>query len=511
MKQVILTMTILLLNFNLSISQTYPIGFSIDSVSISEYRPHNHNSFNHYFLFRIYVPANYDSVSSPLLIGIHGSGDDGSHTILRLRDIGDRRNAVVIAPYMGSADIRLDETTSIYLDTLDWCTPLIPGSIPMRSLYKRINQQLNRTNVPTYMIGFSAGAQFVSRYFLTRQNFRDSINFRMTVSADPYGYTFPTSSFLNVPMPYMCGLAYVPSHSSFCTWTDSIFSFLCEDNILQYYNENLGVLNGTLDTAALGAPGTCITITGSNRYERAKTFFAFCDSNALNRGINLQWAYAEVPGIGHDEDGLYNTKASPTDSSTIAETLLFDTPYHTPIDIAPVADFVADTTIINAGDSVLFINLSSNASSYFWYFGDSTMSTAVNPYHVYTTAGEYMVGMAAYNANGCHGWRHRRYYIKVIGTVPVTQLFVNNISISVAPNPARESCEVTFSNLFTNTKWSAELYSLDGRKLNSLFNDIQIPSTTYKYSLQLKNTAPGIYFIKISCNGGYKTQKLVLY
>lgn len=65
---------------------------------------------------------------------------------------------------------------------------------------------------------------------------------------------------------------------------------------------------GTGDTIAF-TDGPCGMIRGSNRYERAQTFYAFCDSNAVNRGTTLKWAYAEVPGIGHDENGLYNTKA----------------------------------------------------------------------------------------------------------------------------------------------------------------------------------------------------------
>ena len=493
----------MLLNFS-SNGQSYPLGISMDSVTILSKSVYSIPSEN-VFHFMVYKPVTYDSTSA-LLIGIHGSGDNGTHTISRLQSMADRRNCLLVAPsYFGVQSALIN-----WPDTIAGVGVLDATSIIMKEMYDQIKRKEVRDSISTYMIGFSAGGQFVSRYLLTRQLYNDSIPLRMSVSADPYFYTFPTDTFNGVAMPWLCGFLPIQHLVGYSTYVDSIYSFLCNDNALQYYNENYGVLIGTGDTIAF-TDGPCGMIQGSNRYERAQTFYAFCDSNAVNRGTTLKWAYAEVPGIGHDENGLYNTKASPTDSSTIAETLLFDTPYHTPINIAPVANFTVDTTLINAGDSVLFTNLSVNANSYFWYFGDSTYSTQVNPYHVYNTAGRYNVAMSAYSTTGCNGWREIRHMVKVIGTVPVTQLFVNNISISVAPNPARESCEVTFNNLFTNAKWSAELYSLDGRKINSLFNDIQIPSTTYKYSLQLKNTAPGIYFIKISCNGGYKTQKLVVY
>ena len=45
------------------------------------------------------------------------------------------------------------------------------------------------------------------------------------------------------------------------------------------------------------------------------------ESFIIENYYKVKWGYAEVPGIGHDEFGLYNTKLLPTDSSSIAETL----------------------------------------------------------------------------------------------------------------------------------------------------------------------------------------------
>lgn len=50
------------------------------------------------------------------------------------------------------------------------------------------------------------------------------------------------------------------------------------------------------------------------------------------------------------------------------------------------------------GDTVTFQNLSANATAYKWNFGDGTdSSTVINPQHVYTNAGNYLVQMIAYN------------------------------------------------------------------------------------------------------------------
>ncbi len=48
---------------------------------------------------------------------------------------------------------------------------------------------------------------------------------------------------------------------------------------------------------------------------------------------------------------------------------------------------------------VQFNNLSSNAQSFFWSFGDGTFSNEINPYHVYTDTGFYTVTLIADGGN----------------------------------------------------------------------------------------------------------------
>ncbi len=67
----------------------------------------------------------------------------------------------------------------------------------------------------------------------------------------------------------------------------------------------------------------------------------------------------------------------------------------------PVADFSykgSNDTIVP--DTVTFRNLSQNASTYEWDFGDSHSSTATNPVHIYTAAGSYTVLLKAFSDNG---------------------------------------------------------------------------------------------------------------
>lgn len=65
------------------------------------------------------------------------------------------------------------------------------------------------------------------------------------------------------------------------------------------------------------------------------------------------------------------------------------------------ADFSMSTDTIEATDPIGFINLSTNATSYLWNFGDGTTTTDTNPQHTYTIAGTYNVCLTAMNEQHC--------------------------------------------------------------------------------------------------------------
>ena len=62
-----------------------------------------------------------------------------------------------------------------------------------------------------------------------------------------------------------------------------------------------------------------------------------------------------------------------------------------------VAYFSVSNNTLTTNYPIAFTNLSNNATSYLWNFGDSTTSTLTSPTHFYTTAGTYTVTLTAYN------------------------------------------------------------------------------------------------------------------
>ncbi len=68
--------------------------------------------------------------------------------------------------------------------------------------------------------------------------------------------------------------------------------------------------------------------------------------------------------------------------------------------VLPVADFNTNTVSGYAPLSVQFTDLSQNAASRYWNFGDGAVSTEPNPVHTYSSAGSYTVTQTVSNTNG---------------------------------------------------------------------------------------------------------------
>ena len=84
------------------------------------------------------------------------------------------------------------------------------------------------------------------------------------------------------------------------------------------------------------------------------------------------------------------------------------------VDSVPVPHFAAaTTTYCTLPASVTFSNTSTGATTYKWYFGDGTTSTAATPTHSYTASGTYTDTLIAFNAVGCSDTLIRTSYISV--------------------------------------------------------------------------------------------------
>jgi len=63
----------------------------------------------------------------------------------------------------------------------------------------------------------------------------------------------------------------------------------------------------------------------------------------------------------------------------------------------PIADFSWEPKQPKVGQEVKFSNLSTNAKSYSWNFGDMSIGKESDPIHIYLKKGSYIVDLNAQN------------------------------------------------------------------------------------------------------------------
>jgi gliding motility-associated-like protein len=79
----------------------------------------------------------------------------------------------------------------------------------------------------------------------------------------------------------------------------------------------------------------------------------------------------------------------------------------------PKAGFTVANDTIKSSQTLQFINTSTGATNYSWYFGDSTTSTDSTPSHRYVDSGTYTVKLVVTGADGCKDSMIRKNYIHV--------------------------------------------------------------------------------------------------
>lgn len=149
MKKVIqITLFFLSICFSkISLAQSYPVGLSIDSITLTNELPYvllTSTTLN-WHTFTIYKPTSYDSLTSPILLVIHGSGGSGNTTAGILQNIAERRNAMIIAPNMTTTPIRSTQGTEWTRDTVSSCNQLRSSTFFSRSftiIFCKKNQEI---------------------------------------------------------------------------------------------------------------------------------------------------------------------------------------------------------------------------------------------------------------------------------------------------------------------------------------------------------------------------------
>lgn len=162
------------------------------------------------------------------------------------------------------------------------------------------------------------------------------------------------------------------------------------------------------------------------------------------------------------------------------------------------ADFTVDTTTVLVGETVVFINLSQNATSYYWSFpgGEPLVSQEENPEVTYPNAGVYSVTLFATNG-ASSDMEVKESYITVVDESNVLELSANDVAIY--PNPASSVMNVRAEGL-----QQISIYDITGRIVSE--KDVNSDNETIDISKFQRAT----YAIRITTDTGTFVRTLVV-
>jgi len=230
-----------------------------------------------------YRPGSY--VDGPLLIVMHGMDRNADDYRDRASVLGDRFDALVVSPCFDAEQF----STEAYQrggvtrnrepqPQEEWTFQFIVD------LAAEVRRREGRPELPYYLIGHSAGGQFLTRLagFLPGEATR-------IVAGNPGSLLFPTRGF-----PFQYGFGGLPEELSDDAWLQA------------YLAAPLTLFLGTADTGTenLDRSETAMR-QGATRIERGRACFRMASALAQERGWPFRWTLVEAEGVGHSSAALF--------------------------------------------------------------------------------------------------------------------------------------------------------------------------------------------------------------
>ncbi len=238
-----------------------------------------------------YKPENYKS--GPMLMVFHGVDRNAEEYRNDAKGMGDRHAALVIAPEFDRkrfpglkyhrGGLQKDTKSKSVSPREDWTWSLVP------QIALEVRKREGRNDMPYYLIGHSAGGQFVGRL----AGFVDSDASRILV-ANPSSYLFPSQA---MEFPY--GFGGLPTELS------------DEQRVRRYLAQPLTIYLGTADNerdADLDKSPEADQ-QGASRLERGRKVFETARQIAEEKGWDFRWTLVEAPDVGHDHRGMFDAPA----------------------------------------------------------------------------------------------------------------------------------------------------------------------------------------------------------
>jgi poly(3-hydroxybutyrate) depolymerase len=230
-----------------------------------------------------YRPANFHN--GPLIVACHGVLRNAEEYRTFAQGLADQLGALVVAPRFDDEQFPQEayQFGGILKDGQlqsadDWTVSLVPKIVDC------VRRQEGRVELPCYLLGHSAGGQFLARLAGMTASQAELI-----VVANPGTHLFPTRE---MPFPY--GFGGLPDD-------------LSDDLVLKrYLAQPMIIYLGTADVESEYLPtGEFAQGQGANRYERGRNCYRAAAELAAARGWTLNWKLVEAPAVGHDAEAMF--------------------------------------------------------------------------------------------------------------------------------------------------------------------------------------------------------------
>lgn len=233
-----------------------------------------------------YKPANY--AGGPLLLVFHGVGRNADEYRDFAATLGDRFGFLVVAPKFDRERFPLERyqrggiVQGAQLQPREaWTYAMVPRIVAA------VRQREGRSGLPFWVIGHSAGGQFVVRMVAMA----GPLGASGVVAANPGSHLFPTRG-----QPFGYGFGELPDELS----DDAAIRRYVEAPLVLY----LGTADTDADHRSLDRDPEAMS-QGASRYERGQNCFAAAEKLARERGWQFGWRKVEVPGVEHDAGKMF--------------------------------------------------------------------------------------------------------------------------------------------------------------------------------------------------------------
>ncbi len=164
----------------------------------------------------------------------------------------------------------------------------------------------------------------------------------------------------------------------------------------------------------------------------------------------------------------------------------------------PVPDF----SYSQNGNTVEFTNLTIDALSYLWDFGDGTTSTNEHPVHQYQTSGTFTITLIAENACGTDSFN-----VEIDILVTVTEMIDNELSFDIFPNPSSSVFYVELKSTASEPV-IINIYNILGKRVYK--HILPKGSAEIRNKTEISGLRKGIYFVSVETGNYLTTQKVII-